>query len=292
MSVSSYFQTFCNDLKISSNTRSTISTRYNSICKRLNKDFWKMDTTHGGRYVGSYGRETANSWVSDIDMIFEMPWSIYRQYDNYSGNGQSAFLQAVKNSIAIAYPNTYLTGDGQIVKVKFSDNMYFEVLPAFKNSDDSYTFANSNNGGSWKKTNPIPEINAIKTGDNLTNNNLKRLCRMTRSWKFYCSVPIPGLLIDTLGYRFLTKWHYKNESFLYYDWMSRDFFKYLKDQDKDQNYWNAIGSGQLIFCISNFVNKASIAYNKSLDAIKYQSEDKPWSAKQKWREIYGHRFPE
>jgi len=251
-----------------------------------------MDTTHGGRYVGSYGRETANSWVSDIDMIFEMPWSVYNQYDSYSGNGQSALLQAVKNSIAIVYPSTYLAGDGQIVKVKFSDNMYFEVLPAFKNKDDSYTFANSNNGGSWKKTNPIPEINAIKTGDNLTNNNLKRLCRMARSWKFYCSVPIPGLLIDTLGYRFLTKWDYKDNSFLYYDWMSRDFFKYLKDQDKDQNYWNAIGSGQLIFCIRNFVNKAGRAYDKSLEAIKDQSQDKNWSAKQKWREIYGQRFPE
>jgi len=251
-----------------------------------------MDTTHGGRYVGSYGRETANSWVSDIDMIFEMPWSVYNQYDSYLGNGQSALLQAVKNSIAITFSNTYLAGDGQIVKVKFSDNMYFEVLPAFKNNDDSYTFANSNNGGSWKKTNPIPEISAIKSGDKLTNNNLKRLCRMARSWKFYCRVPMPGLLIDTLAYRFLTNWDYKDKSFLYYDWMSRDYFYYLNEQDKNQNFWYAVGSNQLIICLGNFVNKAGIAYSKSLDAIKYESEDKPWSAKQKWREIYGLRFPE
>ncbi len=251
-----------------------------------------MDTSSGGRYVGSYGRETANSWVSDIDMIFEMPWSIKRQYNNYIGNGQSALLQAVKESISLTYPNTDLSGDGQIVKVKYSDNMIFEVLPAFKNSDASYTFANSNNGGSWKKTNPIPEIDAIKTGDALTNYNLKRLCRMARSWKFYCSVPIPGLLIDTLGYRFLTKWEYKNHSYLYYDWMSRDFFKYLKDQKKDQYFWYAIGSDQLIVCLGNFIAKASKAYFESLEAIKDESDNKPWSAKQKWRVIYGHRFPE
>ena len=67
MSVATIFKEFCNNLKISLDTRTTISIRYNSICKILNKDFWNMDTTHGGRYVGSYGRETANNWVSDID---------------------------------------------------------------------------------------------------------------------------------------------------------------------------------------------------------------------------------
>lgn len=291
MSVATNFNTLCNELKISTDKRSTISTRYNSICKRLNKDFWNMDTTHGGRYVGSFGRHTANSWVSDIDMIFEMPSSLKSTYDNYIGNGQSAFLQAVKNSIAKTYWNTSLKGDGQIIEVTFSDNMKIEVLPAFKNSDDTFTYADSNSGGSWKKTDPIPEMNAINNGDILTNYNLKRLCRMARAWKYYCSVPINGLLIDTLAYRFLTNWSEKDKSYLYYDWLSRDFFYYLKEQTKDQTIWYAVGSGQAIYNYSDFRYKAKLAYNKSVVAIQLESDDKKWSAKQKWREIYGNRFP-
>jgi len=251
-----------------------------------------MDTTSGGRYVGSFGRNTANSWVSDIDMLFEMPLATYNQYNNYQGNGQAALLQAVKNSIARTYSDTSLKGDGQIVKVSFKDNMTFEVLPAFKNSDDSYTFADSNGSGSWKTTNPIPEISAVSTGDILTNNNLRPLCRMARSWKFYCNVPIKGLLIDTLAYRFLTNWSYKDKSYLYYDWMSRDFLEYLKNQSKDQTTWYAIGSSQTIYNSENFRYKATQAYNKSLDAIQYQSDNKEWSSKQKWREIFGYRFPD
>ena len=38
--------------------------------------------------------------------------------------------------------------------VPFSDGITFEVLPAFLNRDGSYTFANSNDGGSWKITDP------------------------------------------------------------------------------------------------------------------------------------------
>lgn len=292
MSVATYFNSFCNDLLIGITLRSTISTRYLSICTRLNKDFWKMDTTSGGRYIGSFGRNTATGWISDIDMLFEMPWSTYTNFNEYIGNGQSALLQAIKNSIKITYPNTELKGDGQIVLVKFSDGMKIEVLPAFKNSDDSYTFADSNGGGSWQKTNPISEIKAVATGDSLTNNNLRHLCRMARAWKYYCNVPIKGLLLDTLAYRFLTNWTYKTNSFLYYDWMSRDFFEYLKNQTENQTIWYAIGSSQPIYNPDNFRYKATIAFNKAKEAIQFQTDNKEWSAKQKWREIYGTRFPD
>lgn len=291
MSVATDFKTFCDSLLIGTDKRLTISTRYLAICKRLNKDFWDMDTTTGGRYVGSFGRNTANSYVSDIDMLFEMPHSIYIKYNDYLGNGQSALLQAVKNSIYKTYSTTSLKGDGQIVKVSFTDDMIFEVLPVFKNDDGSYKFADSNGGGNWETTNPAAEIEAVSSGDSSTNFNLRRLCRMARSWKYYCDVPIKGLLIDTLAYRFLINWNEKDKSYLYYDWMSRDFFEYLKNQAKDQSSWYAIGSSQIIYNSGNFRYKANQAYNKSLEAIQNQSDGYEWTSRQKWREIYGYRFP-
>ncbi|PZR22994.1 MAG: nucleotidyltransferase [Flavobacterium psychrophilum] len=291
MSVATIFKTFSDDLLIGSVKRSTISTRYLAICTRLNKDFWGMDATSGGRYIGSFGRNTATNWVSDIDMLFELPLSTYNTYNSYNGNGQSALLQAVKNSIKTTYASTDIKGDGQIVQVSFSDGMIIELLPSFKNSDDTYTYPDSNGGGSWKNTNPIAEINAIATYDSLTNYNVRCLCRMMRSWKRYCNVPIKGILIDTLACRFLDNWAYKDKSYLYYDWMTRDFFEYLKNQPKDQTIWYTVGSSRVIYNYDNFRSKASDAYDKSVTAITLMSEDKQWSAKQKWREIYGTRFP-
>ena len=60
---------------------------------------------------------------------------------------------------------------------------------------------------------------------------------MMRVWKDYNSVPISGALIDTLAYQFLENWEYREKSFLYHDFMARDFLAYMMDQNRDQTYW-------------------------------------------------------
>ena len=121
-----------NNHPISMETRSLISTRYKTITKAVNGDFWNSysDTAHS-RYVGSYGRGTAIN-VSDLDVLIELPNNEYERFNSLSGNGQSRLLQAVKKAIQDTYPRTDVHGDGQVVVVTFSDGMKFEVLPAFQ----------------------------------------------------------------------------------------------------------------------------------------------------------------
>jgi len=291
MSVATWFSTFCSNIQIGN--AQSISNRYKAITRRLNTDFWSTtsDTSHS-LYVGSYGRNTAISGFSDLDMIFTLPYSEYVKYNNYQGNGQSALLQAVRTSIKKTYSTTSIGADGQVVRVPFTDGITFEVVPAFTNRDDSFTFPNANDGGSWKTTNPKPEISAIRTRNTVCNSNLIPLCRMMRSWKRKWSVPIGGLLVDTLAYQFIIHWAHRDKSYLYYDFMCRDFFEYMKDQDSDQVYWKAPGSGQYVYGKGLFQYKATRCYNIALDAIKYANDGKTWSAKQKWREIFGTSFPD
>ncbi len=182
MSLSVWFSTFCSSLTV--NDGGTISTRYKNITRRLNTDYWATtsDTAHS-LYVGSYGRGTATQGFSDLDMIFRLPYEEYVKYNNYAGNGQSALLQAVKRSIEKTYSKTSIRGDGQVILVPFTDGITFEVVPAFANKDDSFTFPDANGGGSWKTTDPKPEIAAIRARNNVCNGNLKSLCRMMRAWK-------------------------------------------------------------------------------------------------------------
>ncbi len=293
MSLSEWFSEFCSELTVKDG--GTISTRYKNITKRLNTDFWSTtsDTAHS-LYVGSYGRGTATQGFSDLDMIFCLPYEDYKKYNNYSGNGQSALLQAVKKSIEKTYSTTSIMGDGQVILVPFNDGITFEVVPAFTNKDDSFTFPDANNGGSWKTTDPKPEIEAIRNRNNACNGNLKPLCRMMRAWKRKWEVPIGGLLIDTLAYQFIENWEYRDKSFLYYDYMSRDFLKWMSEQDSEQTYWRSPGSGQYVYGKGLFQYKAKRCYNISLEAIQHETADpkREWSAKQKWREIYGTTFPD
>lgn len=292
MGLGEWFSDFCGNLQVKDG--GTISTRYKAITRRLNTDFWSTtsDTAHS-LYVGSYGRNTATDGFSDLDMVMELPSSLYAQYNGYAGNGQSALLQAVKASIEKTYSTTNLRADGQVIVVPFTDGISFEVMPVFTNTAGSYTFPDANNGGSWKTTNPRPEIDAIRARNDACNGNLVRLCRMGRAWKTTWTVPIGGLLIDTLAYQFIENWNFRDKSYLYYDYMCRDFFAWMMNQDEKQEYWRAPGSGQSVYGKGLFQYKAKRCYNLSLEAIAHETANpkQEWSAKQKWREIFGTVFP-
>lgn len=294
MGLADWFRVFCANIQIKN--RATISTRCKNITKRLNSDFWSTtsDTAHRF-YVGSYGRNTAIHGTSDIDMIFRLPPSVYRQYDSHRGNGQSALLQVVRASVTKTYPATDIGADGQVIVVSFGDGTRFDLVPAFVNKDGSYTYPDSNSGGSWKKTNPKPEIAAIRKRNEACNGNLIPLCRMMRAWKTKMTVSIGGLLIDTLAYQFIDSWKHRNESYFYYDFMCRDFFKFMAGQDKTQEYWKAPGSGQWVYGPKGqFQYKAKRGYNLACEAIEHEAADpkQEWSAKQKWSKIFGTSFPD
>ncbi len=260
------------------------------MTRQLNLDFWGIDNkTRNSLYVGSYGRDT-DIITSDVDWLFMLPQSLKGQYDKYIGNGQSALLQSVKKSIEKTYSKTFLKADGQVIQIPFTDGINYELVPCFENSDGSFTFPDSNAGGTWKKTNPRPEIKAVNTRNNGTNGNMKALCRMMRAWKYKWDAPMGGLLIDTLVNNFLDSYEYASNGEVYYDWMSRDFFKYLSNIDSEKKYWLALGSNQFVYRKGLFEYKAKRCYNISLEAISNQV-DYSVTAKSKWREIYGTKFP-
>jgi hypothetical protein len=292
MSISEIFETFCSNLKILDDVETNIANRYKQITKRVNIDYWGSESEiYHSLYVGSYGRGTAIH-VSDIDIIVQLPYETYERFNSYLGNGQSALIQELKTVLQKTYSKSYVRGDGQVVKIDFADGICFEIVPGFINKDEeSFTYPDSNNGGSWKVTNPRAEIRELNSMNATCNHNLKRLCKMARAWKDKWDVPIGGLLIDTLAYNFIKDYGYKDRSYTYYDWMSRDFFNFLSEQKEDQMYWISPGSRQYVWRSGKFEYKAKRCYNLSVEAIKSESEGYEYTAKSKWREIYGNNFP-
>ncbi len=293
MGLAEWFETFNKNLQVKD--VESISSRYKRITRCLNSDFWSTssDSAHS-LYVGSYGRNTAIQGFSDLDMIYELPYTTYEQFNSYAGNGQSALLQAVRSSLQKTYPTTTTGADGQVLVIAFTDNLTFEIVPAFVCKNGTYMYPDTNNGGKWKHTDPKPEIQAIRDRNKACNYNLIPLCRMMRAWKRKWEVPIGGLLIDTLAYQFIENYEYRDKSYLYYDYMCRDFFRYMANQNEQQDYWRAPGSGQWVYKKGNFQYKSTRCYNISVEAIGYESASPKheWSAKQKWREIFGTIFPE
>ena len=283
MTISEMFSEFLNNLAIQNSKE--ISNRYGEITKALNKKYRDSESkTSNSLQVGSYGRHTAINGISDLDMIYIMPSS---EWNRFKDGRQSDLLQEVKKAIQKRYSKTDIKGDGQVVVVSFS-NYVIEVLPTFEQDDGTFKYPDTHDGGSWKITKPREEIAEVKSFNKKKNHNYRRLCKMTRAWKNKHSVVMGGLLIDTLAYNFLdSTTEYDDKSFTYYDWMVRDFFKYLSEEN-DKSYYYVPGSNQRVYVKKKFQKKAKKAYDLSLEAIE-AGEQK--NAHAKWKKIFGRSFP-
>ncbi|MDD3363934.1 MAG: nucleotidyltransferase domain-containing protein [Syntrophomonas sp.] len=197
-------------------TRSTISTRYRTVTRAINQEFWNSQSeTQNSLYVGSYGRGTAVD-TSDLDILVELPESEYNHYDSARGNGQSRLLQAVRSAIQTVYPRSDVRADGQVVKIAFSDDMQFEILPAFKNVDwfgqwdGTYRYPDTNMGGNWRPTNPKAEQEAMKQKNISNNGLLYDTCKHFRRVRddHYSSYHLSGIVIDSFVYAAMGNWRW------------------------------------------------------------------------------------
>lgn len=284
MSISQNFQSFLNNLKISNDEQ--ISLRYGEITASLNKEFRNTESkTENNLQVGSYGRWTGIKGISDLDMLYLMPQKKWLDYD--VAGGQSALLTDTKNVIKKRYPNTNIFVDSPVVRVLYK-NFHVEVQPVFEQADGSFKYPDTRNGGSWKTTKPRDEITEISKSDKEKNYNLRPLCKMIRAWKNKHGVAMGGLMIDTLANNFLKSTSaYDDKSFLYYDYMSRDFFEFISNEP-DKEHYAALGSGQRVKVKAKFQKAAKKAHGlcvKAIDAANTDSENK------KWQKIYGRHFP-
>lgn len=284
MSVSEMFSEFLSNLVISNTP--TISMRYRELTKALNKEFRNTESeTANCLQVGSFGRKTGINGISDLDMLYVMPKAKWDDY-NVKG-GQSRLLSHARDAILERYPRTKVRVDRLVVTVTYAD-FHVEVQPVFEQDDGSYKYPDTKNGGSWKITKPRAEMDAIAELNQAKNSNLRRLCKMVRAWRNKHGVVMGGLLIDTLVYNFLeSTTEYDTRSFMYYDRLSRDFFKYLSELPIQTEY-AAPGSRQRVKVKRKFQNKAQTAYDLCLDAIKAENQS---NVNEKWKKVFGRSFP-
>ena len=280
MQVKDDFNEFISNLQI--DNFDDINTSLEGIAKKLNQKYYDNSTTDNYLMVGSMGRNTSIKGESDIDVIYELPDEVFERFDDYESNGQSQLLNEIRDVLKEKYPSTDIKGDGQVVVISFT-KYKIELVPGFKQDNNSYKYPDTHDSGSWKITKPILEI---EEANNMINNTstYRDICQMIREWKANNGVTICGLLIDILIKDFLDnnyeyKWKPKSD---YYE-LLKSVFKYLSDQDEDRKQWNAMGSNQIIENKNfNFIKKGKKAYNKLSNSTDESST---------LRELFGSRFP-
>ncbi|MBD2791368.1 nucleotidyltransferase [Xenorhabdus sp. 42] len=287
MSIADIFKDFFNNLKVENAEQ--VSLRYGEITKSLNKKFRDSESTTANMLqVGSYGRYTGIKGISDLDMLYIMPRS---KWDTYKNGKQSQLLTDVKDAIKARYPKTAVRVDHLVVTVTYQ-NFHVEVQPVFEKTDEDgesyFQYPDTYNGGSWKVTKPRQEMQAIKDLNDEKNKNLRLLCKMIRAWRNKHGVAMGGLLIDTLAFNFMkSTTEYDDKGYICFDWLSRDFFKYISELPA-QDHYKAPGSNQNVKVKKKFQKKAKEAYELCLAAINAEGNS---NVNDKWKKVYGRHFP-
>ncbi|WP_156993953.1 hypothetical protein [Terriglobus sp. TAA 43] len=112
---------------------------------------------------------------------------------------------------------------------------------------------------------------------------------MMKKWQNYCNVPLKSFWLERLAEEFIANWSYRGKSSVYYDWMVRDFFSWLKGQANTYIFlpitYEAISLGDA------WKSRAESAYERARKACDHEAANKNVDAWWEWKNIFGDDVP-
>jgi hypothetical protein len=265
-------------------------------CSALTAKYYPAGTSTSDKItlLGSLAKDTGVRPLADTDVLFRMPPLTYSRFNDYTGNGQSALLQEVREALRSKYPRTNIRGDGPVVVVDFSDLPAVEVVPGVLDSDGSnILYADAwvpvtRNGGDWEKADYGAELRALDSVDGPVDGQLRRLIRYMKGWRHHCDAGIKSIVLELMAIDFMKAWDKTQTSFIYDDWLVRDFLRYMVN-----NYtttYSLPGSGKTIETSLGWYMEARESMKDATSACQYGPDN--WLNQYYWRKVLGDDFGE
>src|SRR3546814_16221332 len=95
-----------------------------------------------------------------------------------------------------------------------------------------FYFCNSHDGGRYDIADPAAEKDFIAEVHTNNNNNLRTMIKMAKAWQEHCNVPLNSFQIELLMPEFLTPSFWQNKGYFSYDFILRNFFRYITGRSK------------------------------------------------------------
>lgn len=287
------FNAFQASLAMTDNQRRDGITKFNGLVACLNAAYRGNNSkTENGFLIGSWAKDTCIRPPRDVDMYYLLPIEVYNRFAQYAPgmNKQSSLLQEVKGKLLATYPRSVIRGDGPIVLADFH-GATVEIAPAFllNEKDQSYYVCDTKNGGRYLTTKPFHEVAAINSADNQSNGNARPLIRMLKCWQASCNVPIKSFFLELLAIEFLKTWKYNDGGIFYYDWMCRDFFKWMISQANGMVL--APGTFDIIWLGDDWKTRAVAACVRATKACDFEKVNDMVAAGDEWQKIFGADIP-
>ena len=291
--VTKRFAAFHDNLQLTHAQEADGVTKAQGVVSCLNAAYYGHNSkTDNAFLIGSWAKGTRVRPPRDLDLYFLLPVDVYTRFEQYAPgvNKQSALLQEVKSKLLATNPTSSIKGDGPVVLAAFT-SYSVEVVPAFRynNAERSFYVCDTKNGGSYKVTMPLQELDAIDAADKRNSGNVRQLVRMLKAWQAWCNVPIKSFHLELLAIDFMDQSPWRDNDFFYYDWISRDFFAWMIT--KAETHLFAPGTYELLWVGSAWKSRAETAYLRAVKACEFEKANDMANAGDEWQKIYGTDIP-
>lgn len=239
---------------------------------------------------GSWIRGTAVPSSSDYNIAYELPRRLTENVLNMEHGGAIAILALVDRLIREKFPRAKKHPDIGTIRLTLDTGIRIDLRPCIRNAAAEFAYPDGRRQGAWRIFNPHLGIESFRKLDGETRENLIFLCRAIRIWRDHQSVPLSGILIDTLAFRFIETSPYRRKSIRYQDCLFRDFLGYLSTIDPEQEWWYAPGSKEPVFRKGDFETKALLGFHLVQQAMELEAAFQHRAAWKIWAEILGPAY--
>jgi len=264
-------------------------TSHRNVVACLNRAYWGIshEVAHS-ELIGSRGKGTRVRPPRDVDVLFQLPSSVYERFEERQGNKQSQLLQEVRDVLIGTFPATRMRADGQVVVIPFN-SCPIEVAPGFVLEGGGYWICDTNDGGRYKWVYPGAELADLDYWDRQLNGNVRKLAQIFKQWQRFCNVPIESFQLEALIKEALRALRYGAGDEYWYDWLVRDVLEHM--QYRADGSFPMPGTGEIIFLGNAWLSRVQTAYARAVRACDHEHDDNDEGAGEEWQKIFGPNVP-
>jgi len=163
------------------------------------------------------------------------------------------------------------------------------LIPCSPCPRGGYLVGDSGLAATWRYCHPALERARLREADRISGDKATHLILMLKAWRRTERVPISALALEILVTEFVRIWTYQRRSLLFYDWMLRDFFFWLREQGG--RVLAVPGAVEALALGHNWVGRADRAYRLAESAARLERENRNDEAERAWRKLFGPGTP-
>lgn len=237
--------------------------------------------------IGGHGKGTAIRPATTVDLLYELPAELRRD----DGSHGPLVLLDVAAALGERFSSVE-PARGWLTVAPAGSGIVVRVIPAFPCPAGGYLVvepgAPGPNAGHWRQINPAAESAALHLADKASADKATHLILMMKAWRATRTIPISALAFELLVAEFVSVWTYQRRSLLFYDWMVRDFFFWMRHQVGRQ--MPIPGTVDSVALGSLWLAEAEAAYLASTTACLLERDNRNGEALAIWRRIFGPAF--